>query len=208
MEIQYYGANCVRIVTKKASITIDDNLAALGQKSPAKPGDIMLFTGAEHGEPKVEAKLVIDRPGEYEVSDTSIQGVAAQAHLDEDGKNATMFKIIGEDIRLVVLGHIHPDLTEEQLEALGTVDVLLLPVGGSGYTLDAVGAAKVAKKIEPKLIIPTHYDDKDLNYEVPQTPLEEALKVLAIEPKETAPKIKIKSGELAETTQLVVLERQ
>lgn len=207
MELQYYGANCVRIVTKKATITIDDNLAELGLKSVTKPDDIVLFT-SKHSTPRTDVKLVIDIPGEYEVSDTSIQGVAARAHLDESGQSATMFKIIGDDIRLVALGHVHPDLSDEQLEALGTVDVLVIPVGGNGYTLDAIGAAKIIKKIGPKLIIPTHYDDKAIKYEVPQSPLDEALKVIAIEPKETVPKIKIKAGELAESSQLVILERQ
>lgn len=207
MELQYYGANCVRIVTKKAAITIDDNLSSLGLKSVTKPGDIALFTG-KHDAPSVDVKTVIDQPGEYEVSDVSIQGVAARAHLDETGLEATMFKIIGEDIRLVALGHVYPELSDAQLEALGTVDVLLIPVGGNGYTLDAIGASKVIKKIEPKLIIPTHYDDKAVKHEVPQAPLEEALKVIAIEPKETVAKLKLKAGELAETTQLIVLERQ
>jgi L-ascorbate metabolism protein UlaG (beta-lactamase superfamily) len=88
------------------------------------------------------------------------------------------------------------------------VDVLVVPVGGNGYTLDPIGAAKVIKKIEPKLIIPVHYEDKGIKYEVPQVPLEEALKVLAVEPKETVAKLKLKSTELSETTQLIVLERQ
>jgi hypothetical protein len=58
------------------------------------------------------------------------------------------------------------------------------------------------------LVIPTHYDDKAVKYEVPQAPLEEALKVLALEPKETVAKVKLKASELAESTQLIVLERQ
>ena len=207
MELTYYGANCIRIVTKKTAITIDDNLNELGLKSITKPGDIVLFTG-KHGIPKVDAKIIIDQPGEYEVSDTSIQGVAAQAHIDESGLNATMFKLIGEDIRLVVLGHIYPELSDAQLEVLGTVDVLVIPVGGNGYTIDPIGAAKIIKKIGPKLIIPVHYDDKDVNYEVPQTPLEEALKILALEQKEAVAKLKIKSTELGEVAQLVILERQ
>lgn len=207
MDIQYYGANCVRIVTKKAAITIDDNLAELGLKGVTKPGDIALFTG-KHAQPQADVKLIIDQPGEYEVSDISIQGVGAQAHLDESGLNATMLKIISEDIRLAVAGHIHPDLTDEQLEALGTVDVLIVPVGGNGYTLDGIGASRVIKELEPKLVIPTHYEDKTVKYEVPQAPLEEALKVLALEPKETAAKVKLKVSELAESTQLIVLERQ
>jgi L-ascorbate metabolism protein UlaG (beta-lactamase superfamily) len=208
MEIQYYGANCVRITTKKASITIDDNLSDLGAKSPMRAGDIAVFTGA-HGEASVAPKLVIDQPGEYEVSDTSVYGIAARAHIDEPSQQtATIFKIVGDDIRLVALGHIYPDLSEAQLETLGTVDILLIPVGGNGYTLDPIGALKLIKKIEPKLIIPTHFADKGLKYPVPQQELANALHELSMEPKETVPKIKIKAGELADITQLIVLERQ
>lgn len=208
MEIQFYGANCVRLVTKKASITVDDNLADVGLKSVTKKGDIALFTGS-HGEPADEIKLAIDHPGEYEVSDTSIHAIAARAHIDEQNKKtATMFKVIGEDIRVAIVGHIYPDLTDGQLEALGTVDILIIPVGGNGYTLDSVGALKIIKKIEPKVVIPTHFDDGSVKYTVPQQTLEDALKGMAMEPKETVPKLKVKAGELAEVTQLVVLERQ
>jgi L-ascorbate metabolism protein UlaG (beta-lactamase superfamily) len=208
MELQYYGANCIRITTKKAAITIDDNLAQLGLKAATKAGDVVLFT-QPHATPSVETKIVIDQPGEYEVSNTSVQGIAAHRHLEENesGLGVTMFKIIAEDMRVAVLGHIHPDLAEDQLEALGTTDILFIPVGGNGYTLDAIGAARVIKKIDPKLVIPTHYEDAAIKYEVAQAPLEEALKVIAIEPRETTEKLKIKSGELSEITQLVVLQR-
>ena len=56
------------------------------------------------------------------------------------------------------------------------VDVLFVPVGGNGYTLDAIGALKIIKKIEPKIIIPTHYADKAIKYEVPQADLDEVMK--------------------------------
>src|SRR5687768_190060 len=121
MEIQYFGANCVRLSTKKASIIIDDNLSELGQKSVTKNGEIALFTGA-HGDSsaKTEEKIVIDQPGEYEVADTSVQGIAARAHIDEEGQlSATIFKIVDDDVRVVIAGHIYPDLTDEQLEQIG-----------------------------------------------------------------------------------------
>ncbi len=207
MEIQFYGANCVRLTTKKASITVDDNLASVGLSSVTKAGDIALFTGPV-SKSKAEPKVIINQPGEYEVSDTSIQGIAARAHMDEPGRQtATMFKIIGEDIRVAVIGHVYPELSDDQLEALGTIDVMIVPVGGNGYTLDALGALKLIKKIEPKIIIPTNYDDNIVKYEVPQQPLEEALKGLAMEPAETLPKLKLKSADLPEITQLIILER-
>lgn len=208
MEIQFYGANCVRLTTKKASIVVDDNLASLGQKSASKAGDIILQT-YEMPAPTVDSKIVIGIPGEYEVLNVSIQGVAARAHMDQDDKQtATMFKVIADDLKVVIAGHVYPDLSDDQLEALGSVDVLIVPVGGNGYTLDGIGALKLIRKIEPKLVIPTHYDDTSLKFEVPQQPLDEAIKALAMEVKETVPKLKLKIGELGETTQLVILEKQ
>lgn len=208
MEFQFYGGNCVKISSKKASVVIDDTLAELGGKSITKSGDIVLFTGP-HGEANKDAKIVIDQAGEYEVSDVSIQGVQAQAHLDEEKqKNAVIYKLIVDDVRIAVLGHIYPSLSGNQLEALGTIDVLIIPVGGNGYTIDPVGALKLIKDIEPKLIIPTHYEDATLNYPVPQQPLSEALKTLAMEPAQTTAKLKLKSSDLTDVAQLVVLEKQ
>lgn len=213
MDLQFYGANCVKITTKKASIVIDDNLARLGLKSVAKAGDVVLFS-SPHEPVTIDARLVIDQPGEYEVSDISIRGVSARSHMDDPdvkpaGGSATIFKLSYDDIDLVSLGHVYPELTDAQLEALGTVDVLLVPVGGNGYTLDPVGALKLIKKIEPKLVIPTHYAEKGIGYEVPQQELENALKELSMEPKETVDKLKLKSADfLSDVTQLIVLNKQ
>lgn len=208
MELQFYGGNCVRLSTKKASIMVDDNLASIGAKSVTKPGEVALFTTA-HGAPVVETKIIIDQPGEYEVSDVSIQGIAARAHIDDEKqKNATIYKLVLDDVRVAVVGHIYPDLSSSQLEDLGTIDILVIPVGGNGYTLDPIGALKLIKEIEPKLVVPTHYAEKGLNYEVPQQSLDDALKGLSMEPRETVAKLKVKAGEMGDNTQLVVLEKQ
>jgi L-ascorbate metabolism protein UlaG (beta-lactamase superfamily) len=207
MELQFHGANCITLTTKNTRLTIDDNLTELGVKSVAKSDDIALFTSA-HGDPTQPARLVIDLPGEYEVSGVSIYGIPARAHIDEaNKKNATMYKIVAEDLKILVTGHVYPELTESQLEAIGMVDVMLVPVGGNGYTLDGLGALTLIKKVEPKLVIPTHYADKDLNFPVPQASLEDALQTIAMEVKETIPKLKLKSLELTDSSQLVVLER-
>lgn len=210
MDIQFYGANCLVLTTKGVRVAIDDNLADLGAKSVTKPGDIALFTGA-HGEPAAEIKLVIDGPGEYEVSDISVYGIPARAHIDEEGAHsATMYKLITRDLSVFIPGHIYPELSDDQLESIGMVDIMAIPVGGNGYTLDPVGALKIIKKIEPKLVIPTHYSIKGLNYPVPQQELSVALHELGMEPKnltETTAKLKVKDTDLTDVTQLVVLER-
>ena len=208
MELTFYGANCVRLAAKKAQIVVDDNLAALGLKAVTKPADISLRTSKqlpEHPDAVFKAEL----PGEYEVSGVVIRGIAARSHMDEEGQNnAVIYTIEADDTKVVILGHIFPELSEDQLEQIGLADVVIVPVGGMGYTLDGAGALKVIKQIEPKVVIPTHYSDKVIHYEVPQTELTEAIKNLGMEISETVAKYKIKPSELSDSTKLIVLERQ
>ena len=209
MEIQFFGANCLRITTKNANVVIDDNLSKLGLKSVTKNGDIALATQPELQTEVKDPELVIDMPGEFEVSKVAIIGIPARSHMEEDGGHgATIFKIVTQDIRIAVTGHIYPTLSDEQLEAIGTIDMLIVPVGGNGYTVDATGAMKLIKAIEPKIVIPTHYADSKVKYEVPPATLEDALKNMSMEPTETTDKLKIKSSDIPENTQLIVLNRQ
>lgn len=207
MDLQFYGANCVSVSHKGTRLIIDDNLDQLGGKMVTKPGDVALCT--MHPKSPPAGRLTFDGPGEYEVADISIIGIAARAHMEADEKNrdATMFKLIIGEHGVLFTGHIYPELSEAQLEAIGMVDVMVVPVGGNGYTVDPVGALKLIKAIEPKLVIPTHYADKSLKYPVPQQELSVALKEIGMEPKETVAKFKFKPAELTDITQLVVLER-
>ncbi len=206
MDLQFFGANCITLSYKNARVVIDDNLAELGVKSVTKSEDVSLFTFPAETHPA--SRLMIDMPGEYEVSDISVIGIPTRSHMDEEGqKSATMFKLIAGDTSVLVTGHIYPELSDDLLEAIGIVDVLFVPVGGSGYTTDPLGALKIIKSIEPKLVIPTHYADKALNYPVPQADLDSALKDIAMEPRERVAKLRLKPGELSEVTQLVILEK-
>ena len=209
MEIQYYGGNCIKITTKKGSVVIDDTIKALGGTSPAKPTDVNIHTQKVEG--KLPATLLfIDGPGEYEVSNISVVGIAARAHMEETAaKKVAIYKITCDDIRIAVVGHIYPELSESQLETLGVIDVLIVPVGGHGFTLDAIGAAKIIKNIDPKIIIPTNYADSKLDYPVPAAELTDVLKEWALEPKESVSKLKVKAADLLlDKAQVIVLERQ
>jgi L-ascorbate metabolism protein UlaG (beta-lactamase superfamily)/predicted transcriptional regulator len=198
--------DCIVLTNKGSRIVIDDNLADLGAKSVIKTGDVALFTGPHGG--ASQARLSIDSPGEFEVADISIVGIPARTHIDEEGShNATMFKLTVGDQSVLITGHIYPKLSDVQLEAIGMVDLLIVPVGGNGYTVDPVGALQLIKAIEPKLVVPTHYADAALHYPVPQQDLAHALKELAMEPKETLTKLRLKPAELTDVTQLVILEK-
>jgi L-ascorbate metabolism protein UlaG (beta-lactamase superfamily) len=207
MELTYYGGNCVVVSGKEWRVVVDDTLASLGGKSVLRDGDIALYTyTAPEGLPNT--KLTIAQPGEYEGANVSITGIPARAHMDEAGtKAATIYKVVAGDLTFLFTGHIYPELSESQLERIGLVDIMVVPVGGNGYTLDGEGALKLIKDIEPKVVIPTHYDDGKLKYEMPQQTLEQALQSLGMEVKERVPKLKLKGLELTDTTQLIVVER-
>jgi L-ascorbate metabolism protein UlaG (beta-lactamase superfamily) len=207
MELQYFGANCVRLTTRKAQIVVDDNLAQLGLKTVTKPDDISLLTSKDI--PAQKSRFVADMPGEYEISGVIVRGVAARGLKDETGRfSRVIYAIKAEDLKVAVFGHIFPELSDDQLEQIGLVDIAIVPVGGNNYTLDGVGALKVIKKIEPKIVIPTHYADKGIKYGVTQEDLETASKGLGMEISERIGRYKPKISELTDTTRLIVLERQ
>lgn len=207
MDIQFYGGNCIVISTKQVRLVFDDNLEQLGAKSITKEGDVSIFT-APHGKLVKNAKMLIDMPGEYEISGVNVQGMQTRAHTDTDTeRNGVMYKVTVGDTKVLVTGHVFPKFSDARLEDIGLVDVMLVPVGGNGYTLDPEGALQIVKQVEPKIIIPTHYDDGSLQYEVPQKSLEEALAGIGMEPKETTKKFQFKPAEVTDTTQLVLLEK-
>ena len=207
MDIQFYGANCVVVTTKQARLVFDDTLAEQGGRSVTREGDVCFFTSS-HPEPVPGAKLTVDIPGEYEVNGVMIHGIQSRAHMDgETERNAVMYKVTIGETKMLVTGHVYPTLSESKLEDVGLVDVMVVPVGGNGYTLDPTGALQIIKQVEPKVVIPTHFDDKSLKFEVPQQSLEDALKTIGMEPTETTKKFSYKPGDTSDATQLVVLER-
>lgn len=205
MEIQFFGANCFKLQSKHASIIVDDNLQELGKKSVTRDDDIQLCTNTSLVKSSAKG-FIIDGPGEYEVKGVSISGIASRANIDESGKNSTIYVIHNDDITICITGHIFPELTDEQLEKIGLVDVLIVPVGGSGYTMDGIGAASVIKKIEPKIVIPSHYEMEGISYKVPQLPLDTFLSNMGIADPEKLTSVKIKPTELSDKLKVIVLE--
>jgi L-ascorbate metabolism protein UlaG (beta-lactamase superfamily) len=168
MEIEYKGANCVVLKTKNSVVVIDPE-EAVGLKDYGENA-LVLYTDQRFATGSKQSGFVIDMPGEFEHGEASVRGVAAKRHIDPDGKKATMYRVELGGIRLAVVGHIEAPLPEDDLEAIGVVDVLIVPVGGNGYTLDARDAASVIRQIGPRVAIPTHFDD-GTKYEVPQEKL-------------------------------------
>lgn len=194
-DIECKGANAVVLSTKNETLVFDPKLSLVGLNDLKVKDSVVVATEDRFAVTGEGEKLLIHGPGEYEVGDFSIRGVAAQRHIDaeSDEKKATIYRIEVEDIRIAVLGNIAPKLTDAQLEELGVVDILIVPVGGGGYTLDATSAVAAVRQVEPKAVIPVHFADKGMKYEVPQDELETFNHELSA-PVEITAKYKVKSA--------------
>jgi hypothetical protein len=180
MEIIYFGASSFRLKGKYVSVLInptektDSDIATFSNSSlPVKTGD---------------NTFIIQYPGEYEIKGASVLG------LRTSGANSCfLYEIDG--MRLFHLGEIKEKLAENQLNEIGEVDILFIPVGG-GETLNPKQALEIAAQIEPKIIIPMSYQSVD-----------EFLKEEG-DGAETLPKLVISRLDLPIETKTVVLERK
>jgi L-ascorbate metabolism protein UlaG (beta-lactamase superfamily) len=215
MEISFLGMNCVRITSKDLAVLCDPYGKASGLADIKLTNDVTLLTlpvgDSGQGELKAaelpaKAGMVIDGPGEYEVKGAMITGAPAKFNIDpeEAGQRAAIYAIMAEGLHVAYLGNVASELSAEQVEALGQVDILIIPVGGHGLTPDAQAAAKLISQLEPKYVIPTHYDDGKTKYEVPQDKLEVFLKEVGSSA-EPQPKLRVSTRDLPAETTVVVL---
>lgn len=209
LDIEYKGGNCVKITTKKSSLVIDPKIDKLGLKNQDASGCIQLVTEEENTLVNAGSSLLINCPGEYEVGDFIVKGMAVKRSIssENDSKDGILYRVEVCGVRIAVLGNIDKNLDEEMFEKIGVVDVVIIPVGGGGYTLDPSDAANLCRKIEPSIVIPVHYADAGIQYPVHQ----EQFSVFTSELKahvEKSQKYKIKSvTSLPQTLTIIELQR-
>lgn len=163
MIIQWYGQACFRIQSGATVIFIDPFAKTIGLQPPRGEAQLVLVTH-DHADHNNAAALggdffLVDGPGEYEVKGIKITGISS-FHDNAEGKERGLNTMYRVEVEGMVLAHVgdlgQKTLSDEQLEQMGEVDVLMVPVGGV-YTIDGEQAAAIVHKIEPKLVIPMHY---------------------------------------------------
>ena len=188
MTISWFGQSCFRIEAKEGSILTDPFAKEIGLKQPRIKDDVITvshqhFDHNNVGDANPEA-FIIQNPGEYEKQGIAVRGIAS-FHDDKQGAERgpnTIYIYKAEDMTICHLGDLGHLLADAQVEAIGDIDVLMIPVGGT-YTLDAKTAAAVIGQIEPKIIIPMHYKVPGL--EVMLDGVEKFIKELGLDPEKT-----------------------
>ncbi|MDD5652098.1 MAG: MBL fold metallo-hydrolase, partial [Candidatus Moranbacteria bacterium] len=116
----------------------------------------------------------------------------------------TIFILETEDMKLCHMGDIGTELTPEQIERAGEVDILIIPIGGK-YTIDGKTAVRIAQKLEPAIIIPMHYKMGGLKIDVSDE--KEFCSEIGGCPKEKINKITLKKKDLEDKNMDVLLMR-
>ena len=173
MIITWYGHSCFKIQTRDSGeevvIYIDPFDKSIGLRPPFGQGHIVLSTHEHYDHNNIKTikgePFVIEGPGEYEVKGIRIRGILAyhDSKLGQERGLNTIYVIESEEMRICHLGDLGQSLlSEEQLEALDGVDILMIPVGGI-FTISAEQAPKIINQIEPAIVIPMHYKVPKLN---------------------------------------------
>lgn len=212
MEIQYLGHSCFKIMGKKISVVTDPFDAKTAGYAPIKQtAEVVTVSHNHYDHSYVQAvqgdPLIFDSPGEYEAKGTEFRGILS-AHDDSGGSERglnTIFVMDVDGIKICHLGDLGAELSSEQLEQMDGIDVLLIPVGGT-YTIDAKEAAKIVSEIEPRIVIPMHYDTKEGKVGGGKMDgVDKFLHEMGVTP-ETKERLKITKNDLPEEPEVVVLK--
>ena len=211
MDISWFGQSCFKIKGKQASIILDPYSDQIGFKLPKLESDIVAITH-DHYDHSASSEVsgdpfVITGPGEYEIKGISVVGMSSfhdNKKGQERGKNI-LYNVQVDGVRIAHLGDLgQEELTAAQIEGLGNVGVLMIPVG-SVYTIDASTAAKIAASLEPDIILPMHYQDKEAKVDL--EPVENFLKEMGKENVEKVKKLTVSKDRLPSEPQVVLLEK-
>lgn len=219
MIITYHGHSAFKLKGKKGTVVTDPYNDYVGFSMPRLSADLVTVSH-DHEDHNASEKIaetsrrshpfIITKPGEYEVGGISVFGTSSWHDASQGAERGpnNIFTILLDGVRVCHLGDLGHELTTKQVDSIGPVDVLLVPVGGV-YTIDPTLAVKAIRALEPGIAIPMHFKtDKheDAVFGDLKT-AEDFLKEYGVDPTPMT-KLDIQSGKIPEETEIIVLLEQ
>ena len=207
MDVTWLGQSCFRLRGRNAAVVTDPYPPALGPRLKLD-GNLVTVSHPHENHSHVQSvkdAYVIEGPGEYEVAGVTVRGLPTYHDTQqgaEHGRN-TVYVIEVDDVRVCHLGDLGHTLDDRALEAIGNVDVLLVPVGG-GRTLDGARAAEVVRQVEPRYVVPMHFGHPSLRTDL--APVERFLNEMGVPETEPQTKLSVQGSSADAETKVVVLE--
>jgi L-ascorbate metabolism protein UlaG (beta-lactamase superfamily) len=215
MEITWYGHSCFRLTERNMATVVADPFdnKSIGYFPLKLKADIVTVSHDAPGHNNTDSvkgtSHIITGPGEFEIGGVFITGVqtdgAGHAKKAKEASRNTLYVFDYDGLTVAHLGDLKQVPTQTEVEALGTVNVALIPVGGGGG-LNAAKATEVVSLLEPNIVIPMHYSTSDVKLSLDS--LNKFLKEMGLSKQETQPSLKVTRNSLPEETHVVVLEYQ
>ena len=215
MEITWYGHSCFRLTERSLATVVADpfDSKSIGYSPLRLKADIVTVSHDAPGHNYAEAvkgtSHVITGPGEFEIGGVFITGVqtdgAGSGKKAKDQVRNTLYVFDYDGLTVAHLGDLKQVPTQAEVEAMGNVNVALVPVGGGGG-LSAAKAAEVVSMLEPNIVVPMHYSTPDAK--VPLDTLNKFLKEMGLSKQESQPSLKVTRSSLPEETHVTVLDYQ
>lgn len=217
MEITWYGHSCFRLTERGlASVVTDPFDDTIGYSTLRLKADVVTVSHEAPGHNNADAvkgeKRIIRGPGEFEIGGVFITGVATRraASAQESKKKApekavenTLYLFNFNGLNVAHLGDLNYVPTQQQIESLGAVDVLLVPVGGGG-ALTASQAAEMVSLLEPSVVVPMHYKTPEVDVKLES--LNKFLKEMGLSGIKPLDSLKLGHSDLPDETRVVVLD--
>jgi len=208
MEIKWYGHSCFKVKGKNTSVVFDPYTpGSTGYDMGNIAADIVAVSHndpAHNYEAGVSGKRkVLNGPGEYEIGDAIIIGVLSTRD-NADGQirsKNTIYCVELDELNICHLGDFGHNLTDEQLDEIGQVNVLMLPIGGP---LGVKGATAIVNKLQPQIVLPMHYGTEKNGYKY--TPAKDFLKEFGAEDLLPQPVLKLNKNSVPLTMQICLME--
>ncbi len=215
MEITWYGHSCFRLTERNMATVVTDpyDNSSIGYFPLKLKADIVTISHDAPGHNNLDAvkgtSHVISGPGEFEIGGVFITGLQTDGvgtgKKNKEQTRNTLYVFDYDGLTVAHLGDLKQLPPQTEIEALGTVNVALVPVGGGGG-LNAAKAAEVISLLEPNIVIPMHYATSDVKVSLES--LNKFIKEMGLSKPETQPSIKVTRSSLPEETHVVVLDYQ
>jgi L-ascorbate metabolism protein UlaG (beta-lactamase superfamily) len=213
MEITWHGLSCFRLTERNLATVVTDPFdSQVAGFEPLKlRADIITASHDAPGHSYTSAvkgySHLINTPGEFEIGGVFITGIQTNGfgkHGSDEPRN-TLYVFDYDGVTVAHLGDLRRVPSQTEIEALGTVHIVLVPVGGGGG-LNAAKAAEVVSLLEPGFVIPMHYGVSGCNLKL--APLSKFLKEMGLGNIESQPSLKVTKSMIPEETRVLVLEHQ
>ena len=207
MQIKWLGHACFLMQTADGTRIVTDPFnEEVGYPLPAVTADIVTVSHQHFDHNAVTVvkgrPRVVQEPGEHRIGAVTVQGVSTFHDREQGAKRGPniVFVIEADGLRVCHLGDLGHPLSAAQLERIGRVDVLLVPVGGT-FTIDAREASDLVAAVSPRIAVPMHYKTAYINF--PITGLEAFTRLHApVSPRDT---LEVTADSLPAATEIVVV---